>query len=211
MKVNFIIFLLKIFIIAHILNLTNEMDFFPEKFYQDDLIIPDNDKVDEYQYNLIEAKVLTEDYITLYIKKQGIILDKDDCCEGYKRFDAWENNVINKDISDLEEIYSHAVYTESTTTITTISYKFPVSRIEHEDYTLYHKVYIFDKNKGNPSCNIYFSDGNVNSQIISVDLLDGKYFVILTINYNKVTSKNIVKCNGQNRVKWRFLYFYNKF
>ena len=53
---------------------------YPDKFIKEDLIFPENDKTDDYQYNLVDAKVLTKELITLYIKRQGINLDKDDCC-----------------------------------------------------------------------------------------------------------------------------------
>ena len=186
------IFLTKLFILFIILSFTKEMKYFPEKFIQNDLIIPENDLIDEYQYNLVEAKVLTKDFITLYIKKQGINLDKDDCCEGYDRLNTWEESIMDESVSDLEEIYSHVVYTTSSSVLT---YKFPVPKIENEDYTLYHKVYIFDKEKGNPECRIYFNNDSGN--FISIPLNAGKYFVVLEINYKSDSKTNIANCNGQ--------------
>ena len=171
---------------------TEQIKYFPEKYIENDFLIPANDLIDNYQFNLIEAKVLTKELITLYIKKQGINLDRDECCNGYQTLNAWEENLIDETISDFKEIYSHSMYDENSAILT---YKFPVPRIEHLDYTVYHKLYIFDKNKGNPQCKIYFN--NDNSNAITVNLSGGKLFVNLVITYKNETEENIVNCNGQ--------------
>ena len=174
---------------------------YPDKFIKEDLIFPENDKTDDYQYNLVDAKVLTKELITLYIKRQGINLDKDDCCldSSFKPYDAWKNNGM-KGVSDLEEIYSNAVYKNGTNILT---YNFPVPTIQNIGYTLYHKVRIFDKDNGNgngsPNCKIYFNDKeqNLESGSIDINLSGGKLFVILEITYNNITKNTIVKYNGQ--------------
>ena len=174
-----------ILIILSIVNINNaQMQYFPEKFIKDDFIIPENDKNDNYQYNLIDAKVLTNDHINLYIKKQGISLDRDDCCEGYQTLDAWGESIISESISDLKEIYSHAVYRSTSNVLT---YKFPVQKIENENYILYHKLYIFDKGKGNPTCIIYFNNNRIN--YITINLNNYKDLVNLKINYIKSSGK----------------------
>jgi hypothetical protein len=134
------------------------MQYFPEDYIESDLLIPENDVRDEFQYNLVDAKLLTKKKITFYIKKQGINLDRDDCCleEGdkYLTLNAWNVNGMNG-VSQLEEIYSNAIYNNQGNIL---QYKFPVPKIETPGYTLYHKVWIFDKGKGSPDVTIYFNN-----------------------------------------------------
>ena len=129
-----------------------QMEYFSDDYLQNDLIFPENDILDEFQYNLIEAKVLTNKLITLYLKKQGINLDRDNCCESLEDVDVWTNNMIEE--SQLEEIYTNAKYNIYSNEI---SYSFPVKRIEHKAYTVYHKLWIIDKNNGSPTCDIYLN------------------------------------------------------
>ena len=100
--------LLFIFLIISILYLSTGQRFYPEEYKPGDLIFPANDKIQNYEYNLIDAKVLTKEEITLYIKKQGIHLTYDDCCKNEADINVWEN--IMKDDSDLKEIYKNAKY-----------------------------------------------------------------------------------------------------
>ena len=112
----FIIFKIFIFL-ENFLFSSEQMKYFPEKYIQEEIIFPDNDTID---------KVLTKNKITYYIKKQGINLDQDDCCEGYNTLNAWNDNDM-KSSSELEEIYSNAVFN---TPFNTLTYKFPVPTVE---------------------------------------------------------------------------------
>ena len=185
----FIIFKIFIFL-KNFLFSSEQMRYFPEKYIQNDLIFPDNDIIDEFQYNLVDAKVLTKNKITYYIKKQGINLDQDDCCEDHQTLDAWNNNDM-KSFSELEEIYSNAVYSSTKNTLT---YKFPVPRIETIGYTLYHKVWIFDKGNSDSNCRIFFTDYNSNrSNELGINLSGGKVFVSIEITYDESNKREIVK------------------
>ena len=184
--------ILKIFLIFTLINFSfQEIRYFPETYKEKDLIIPDNDKTDDYQYNLVEAKVLTKELITLYIKKQGINLEQDECCQGFNTFNAWG---LMETESELEEIYSNTVFNPTEKVLT---YNFPVPRIENEGYTLYHKVWIFDKGEGSPQCNIYF---NSDPLAFNINLDNGKLFLELEIVYNENDNTFIVKCNGNEKI-----------
>ena len=191
-------FFSKLFVIFLLINFFHsETRYFPDEYIENDLIIPGDDKRDNYQYNLVDAKVLTKEKITLYIKKQGINLDVDDCCGGddYDKFDAWENIAGIKTLSELQEILSNAKYNNNSNIL---SYQFPVSRIETEYYKVYHKLWVFDKNQGNENCEIYFSNNNhVDTTSLTTTLSGGKTFLILEMifEYNTVTLKNEVKIN----------------
>ena len=187
--------ILKSFILFILLNFSYEqMKYFPETYKENDLLIPENDKESQYQYNLVEAKVLTKQLITLYIKKQGIPLDRDDCCEGFTTFDAWKNRNMETD-SDFEEIFNNTIYNPSENILT---YKFPVPRIENPGFTLFHKVWVFDKDGAN-NCNIYFNNGQEDSAKITFNLPGGKNFVNLEITFNKTGSEEntVTFNNGQ--------------
>ena len=83
------VLLMRIFIIFLLINTFNsQTKYYPETFKEKDLFLPGDDKLNEYQYNLVDSKVLTNEKITLYIKKQGINLDVDKCCTDtvYKKF-----------------------------------------------------------------------------------------------------------------------------
>ena len=195
-NVSFFIFLQKC-ILFILFNISYEqMKYFPETYIEDDLIFPENDKVDDYEYNLVDAKILTNQLITLYIKKQGVVLDRDDCCWGYTTFDAWNNKGMDT-VSELEEIYSNTVYNSN---VNKLTYKFPVSRIENEGYTLYHKVWVFDQG-GSNTCKIYFNDGTLDSEPIYVNLNSGKYFVNLIFTFNETGSEeNTINCNNGAKI-----------
>ena len=173
---SFFIFFQFLFIV---LDVSYEMLYFPETYKSDDLIFPENDKVDDYEYNLADAKVLTNQLITLYIKKQGIVLDRDDCCldccstsNTFSNFKAWDSTTIKMN-SELEEIYSNAIYNNKGNKLT---YKFPASKIENVGYTLYHKVWVFDP-FGSNQLTIYFNDGKTDSDKININLNSGKLFI----------------------------------
>ena len=186
-KIQFFLFLALFSLI-----ISDEMKYFPDTWKNNDLIFPDNDKLGDYQYNLVEAKVLTKESITLYLQKQGIKLDRDSCCTSgdYLPFNAWEAYPALKSESDLEEIYSNAVYNNAQDTLT---YDFPIKRIEHKDYKVYHKLYVFNSGGGD-SVEIYFTDeDNINSDSMTINLSGGKKFLKLVISYDESTGNNIVE------------------
>ena len=53
---NLNLFIYQKIIIFIILNLSKQMLYFPDEYKQGDLIIPQNDKAGEYQYNLVVQK-----------------------------------------------------------------------------------------------------------------------------------------------------------
>ena len=129
--------------------------FNPEEFVEDDQFFKENDVLQNYYFSLIDAKVLTKENIHLYLKKQGIHLSRDDCCQNYDDF-----NVINEITnfkSDFKEIYSNAKYRTSSNRI---SYTFPVDKIENIGYKLYHKVNVFNTNAGSRNLKVYLEYKN---------------------------------------------------
>ena len=130
--------------------------------------------------------ILTKESITLYLQKQGIKLDRDNCCTSsdYSTLDAWTKYSLKTE-SDLKEIYSNAIYNNQGNILT---YNFPVKRIEHIDYEVYHKLYIFDNDGGN-SVELFFTDENdIDTEKIPITLDDEKKkFLTLKFIYNNVT------------------------
>ena len=187
-------FFSKILTLFLLLNSINcKMQYFPDDYKKNDIIFPENDVVGVSQYNLVDAKVLTREKITLYIKKQGINLVIDDCCEGndYIRFNAWDTITSVQSESDLQEILSYSIYNSASSII---SYKFPVPRIETEYYTVYHKLWIFDKDNGNPPCIMFFTDKNgVPSGSLNINI---NKFVTLEMTYS--LADNITKITSDS-------------
>ena len=179
--IQFLIFWISFFFV-----ISSQMRYFPDTYKENDLIFPDNDDLEEFQYNLVDSKVLTKESITLYLKKQGIKLDRDNCCTSsdYSTLNAWAKYQLESE-SDLKEIYSNAIYNNQGNILT---YNFPVKRIEHIDYEVYHKLYIFDNDGGN-SVKLFFTDENgVETNKIPITLDDEKKkFLTLKFIYNNVT------------------------
>ena len=144
---SFILFLILLSLFNFVSNQTR---IYPENFKEDDPFFPENDRLENYYYSLIDAKVLTKEEINLYIKKQGIHLTRDDCCQDFETFNAWD---IMASKSDYQEIYSNAKYTSSSKKI---EYNFPVDKIENVGYILYHNVWIINKKSIGQKLKIYF-------------------------------------------------------
>ena len=101
---NYIFILSIIFFLFHF---SSNQTITPETFKKNDLLFPSNDIINNYYYSLIDAKVLTKEEITLYLKNQGIHLTRDDCCEQLEDINVWDR--MNGE-SDYKEIYSNAKY-----------------------------------------------------------------------------------------------------
>ena len=184
----------KIIIFSLLLNIIHSqtnIKYYPEEYKKNDLIIPYNDVIGEYQYNLVEAKVLTQEKITLYIKKQGINLVVDGCCPGYKTFPAWDTLNIETE-TDLKEIHNNAKYSDEGSEFV-LSYDFPVPRIETKYYEVHHKIWIFDISNGGPFCLIYFNNNEANG--IKKQLQNGFALVDLVMTFN-TDSKIEINCDG---------------
>ena len=179
--------ILTIFLLINIIH--SQSKIYPDTYKEKDFIFPDNDKTNVSQYNLVDAKVLTKEKITLYIKKQGINLEVDDCCDGYITFNAWTNTDVKTE-SDLQEILSNAKYTSSSNIL---SYKFPVPRIETPYYEVYHKLWIFDHSGSNSECIIYFNNDNPNDSPLKFNLNGKKEFLELKIAFD--SGKNKITCD----------------
>ena len=82
----------------------------PENFIEEDIIFRFNDKLNNYHFSLIDAKVLTDKEITLYLKKQGIHLDKDVLPIGQNsdEFDAYSSIMNGK--TEFQEIFENTKY-----------------------------------------------------------------------------------------------------
>ena len=82
----------------------------PENFMKTDIIFDENDKLDDYRFSLIDAKALTDREITLYLKKQGIHLDKDVLPSGQNsdEFNAYSSIMNGK--TDFQEIFENTKY-----------------------------------------------------------------------------------------------------
>ena len=199
MKVSFISIKL-FFLLIIIINVSKQQrEFLPETFKEDDLIFPENDVIKNYDYNLIEAKVLTKEEITLYLNKQGIHLTVDDCCKEETDFNAWANRDMETD-SDYQEIYTNAKYINIKSN--RIKYKFPVRRIDNKGYKVYHKLWLFEpKNNGATNYKVYLN----NMEICSLNFTKKHFFELeisvesesepLDINYI-----NYAKCKNRPKV-----------
>ena len=194
MKIS-IISIKLIFLLIIIINVSKQQrDFLPETFKEKDLIFPENDVIKKYDFNLIEAKVLTKEEITLYLNKQGIHLTVDDCCKEQADFNAWEERQMNED-SDYEEIYTNAKYIEYSNRIT---YKFPVQRIDNKGYYVYHKVWLFEpKSVDSKPYKVYLN----NIQICSGSIIKKTFFQLEIYVKPETTEfdiiyQNYAKCNG---------------
>ena len=146
------------FILFLILNFSYHQRIYPDNFRERDFIYDDNDRLQNYEYSLIEAKVLTKEEITLYLKKQGIHLTYDYCCRDLTDIDVWDKL---KDKSDYEEVYRHAKYN---TNGGDIEYDFPVQKIENRGYTVNHKLWIVNPRFSGPrelTIKINFSNNNI--------------------------------------------------
>ena len=184
--------------------------FNPEEFVEDDQFFKENDVLQNYYFSLIDAKVLTKENIHLYLKKQGIHLSKDDCCQNYVDFNV--TNEITNFNSDFKEIYSNAKYRTSSNRI---SYTFPVDKIENIGYKLYHKVNVFNKNAGSQNLNVYLEyknpePGGPSEEMIFQGTISNRRYLFfeLEIRYESVNDdtvvyyKNIVKIsNTQTELK----------
>ena len=125
----------------------------PENFMKTDIIFDENDKLDDYRFSLIDAKALTDREITLYLKKQGIHLDKDVLPSGQNsdEFNAYSSIMNGK--TDFQEIFENTKYNPNSNRI---EYYFPVDKIENTGYILYHKVWVINPNNNDPTLRIYF-------------------------------------------------------
>ena len=141
-KTSLFIFLFFYITLSFLIPISNQQ-INPEEFKSDDILFPENDKLNDYYYSLIDAKVLTSEEITLYLKKQGIHLSRDESGPRYTDINVWDD--IMEDVSDFKEIYSNAKYNPSSNQI---EYKFPVDKIENAGYTLYHNAWIINKETG---------------------------------------------------------------
>ena len=195
-------FILLFFTIFLTLNFSNEQTtyrIYPESYKPFDIIFPENDKLKNYEYNLIDAKVLTKEEITLYLKKQGIHLSYDDCCKELRDVNVWDN--IMKEKSDFREIYSNAKYNESGNKIT---YKFPINKIENKGYTVSHKLWVINKNEGQTELSVYFNyeDNTISPQIIiDNQKVDQATFIEIIITCDSTTNnvyENYVKYKINN-------------
>ena len=175
MKVSF--FLIKIiFLLIIIINVSKqEREYLPETYKVRDLIFPGNDEIKRFDYNLIEAKVLTKEEITLYLNKQGIHLTVDDCCKEETDFNAWTQRDMKSD-SDYIDIYTNAKYIENNKKIT---YKFPISRIDNRGYSVHHRLWLFDpKSTASTRYNVYLNEVQICSLL---PINNGKAFFELNI------------------------------
>ena len=177
--------LFSINLIISILYLSNGQRIYPEDFKSKDLIFPENDKVRAYEYNLIDAKVLTKEEITLYIKKQGIHLTYDDCCKTYSEIDVWDEM---KSDSDLKEIYSNAKYNTDSNQIT---YKFPIQKIENRGYEVYHKLWVINKANPNIKLKINYVDNTIDSEEYNLGN-NKKVFVTIRITCTSTTNNEYI-------------------
>ena len=184
---SFILFLILLSLFNFVSNQTR---IYPEDFKEDDPFFPENDRLEDYYYSLIDAKVLTKEEINLYIKKQGIHLTRDDCCQDFETFNAWD---IMASKSDYQEIYSNAKYTSSSKKI---EYNFPVDKIENVGYILYHNVWIINKKSIGQKLKIYFkyNDDSLEERLdeINIPATEQKYLVKLKITCESKNDNSVV-------------------
>ena len=145
-------------IILSLFHFSLSQKFIPESFQEKDMLLPENDKINNYYYSLIDAKVLTKEDITLHLKKQGIHLTRDNSCITTDDINIWDG--IMEQESEFKEIYENARYNSGQKYI---EYDFPVDKIENAGYTLYHKVRLINIEKKTVDLKITFiyTDGTI--------------------------------------------------
>ena len=161
------------------------MQYFPDDYKKNDIIFPENDVVGVSQYNLVDAKVLTREKITLYLKKLGINLDIDLSCSAKINFEAWNTLTDIQQFTDYKEIHNHSIYSDTTNVLT---YNFPVPRIETNYYEVTHRAWIFNKDGANIDCKIYFNNDDDVDKTLNLPLNGGYAFLKLILT--KVGNNN---------------------
>jgi hypothetical protein len=183
-----------------IINVSQQQrDFLPETFKAKDIIFPENDMIKNYDYNLIEAKVLTKEEITLYLNKQGIHLTVDDCCKEKNDFNAWDQRGMDQ-FSDYKEIYSNAKYIEGNQKIT---YKFPVSRIDNKGYSVHHRAWIFEPKDKNAyrTINVFLNNIRIcNSRFYEKIFLELDIWTKSNETSIDIKYENFAQCFGNPKV-----------
>ena len=192
-------------IILSLFHFSSNQTIIPESFKNDDMLFPSNDIINNYYYSLIDAKVLTKEEITLHLKKQGIHLTRDNCCQDSTDINVW--NGIMEQVSDFKEIYSNAKYYPNKKQI---EYDFPVDKIENVGYTLFHKVRVINKDNTTTNLNVIIKYKDLTQKQIFSGTVPPNYLfqleitcenqemnsIIKTINWLKIGTNNI-KLEGE--------------
>ena len=161
------------------------------------MLLPENDKINNYYYSLIDAKVLTKEDITLHLKKQGIHLTRDNSCITSDDINIWDG-IMEKE-SEFQEIYKNARYNSGQNYI---EYKFPVDKIENQGYELFHKVRLINREDESTKLTIslIYTDNTLTDEVIFSGDVGRNYLfelrIICTLQDNTHVVKYINKLPG---------------
>ena len=184
-------------IILSLFHFSSSQKFIPESFKEKDMLLPENDKINNYYYSLIDAKVLTKEDITLHLKKQGIHLTRDNSCITSDDINIWDG-IMEKE-SEFQEIYKNARYNSGQNYI---EYKFPVDKIENQGYELFHKVRLINREDESTKLTIslIYTDNTLTDEVIFSGDVGRNYLfelrIICTLQDNTHVVKYINKLPG---------------
>ena len=184
-------------IILSLFHFSSSQKFIPESFKEKDMLLPENDKINNYYYSLIDAKVLTKEDITLHLKKQGIHLTRDNSCITSDDINIWDG-IMEKE-SEFQEIYENARYNSGQNYI---EYKFPVDKIENQGYELFHKVRLINREDESTKLTIslIYTDNTLTDEVIFSENVGRNYLfelrIICTLQDNTHVVKYINKLPG---------------
>ena len=143
------------FIIIVLININNCGDYPPDKFLSKDIFFDDND-----QNNYIVAlKYFAINSITPYLYITGLNLDKETSCSSnsteVETFNGYSNDLSNEE--SYKEIYENAIYYNKSNYFTCL---FPEPDLKNSNYTIYHKIRIFNGGNSLKTLRIAFSNDN---------------------------------------------------
>ena len=181
------------FIIIILININNCGDYPPDKFLSKDIFFDDND-----QNNYIVAlKYFAINSITPYLYITGLNLDKETSCFSssniIKTFDGYS---LSQEES-YQEIYKNAIYYDGANYFTCL---FPEPNLKNSQYTIHHKIRIFNKGDSEESLIIAFSNDKNNyfeplSTSISISNLSSQLITIIIKYINDIDKFNVTVNN----------------
>ena len=165
------------FIIIILININNCDNYYPDKFLSKDIFFDDND-----QNNYIVAlKYFAINSITPYLYITGLNLDKETSCfsNSLATIKTFNGYSLSQEES-YQEIYKNAIYYDGANYFTCL---FPEPDLKNSNYTIYHKIRIFNRGSSPKILRIAFRNDNNDfeelSTSISISNLNSKLITII--------------------------------
>ena len=152
------------FIIIVLININNCYDYPPYKFLSKDIFFDDND-----QNNYIVAlKYFATNSITPYLYITGLNLDKETSCfsNSLATIKTFNGYSLSQEES-YQEIYQNAIYYDGSNYFTCL---FPEPDLKNSQYTIYHKIRIFNGGNSLKTLRIAFSNDNNTFKVLVIQV-----------------------------------------